>query len=115
MAVTFFFISYPFSASNLISSQFGTDQLILSLDLNESEVAYASDKNLTEFALKINKDLSDKKNMAAVQELFYKNGYRAIKYDYQNIHKEEAWAVYDPTCITITDIQPSPSASLVHA
>ncbi len=48
--------------------------------------------------------------MAAVRELYYQNGYRAIKYDLDHYGTEEAWAVYDESCISIIKVQLSPTA-----
>lgn len=96
------------SASKVVSASYGEDQLILSLDLREGEIAYVKDSALDKFARKSKKDFEDKKVMAAVRELFYQNGYRAIKYDLDHYGKEEAWAVYDPSCISINKIKPSP-------
>lgn len=98
------------SASDVVSVAYGIDQLVLSLDLREGEIAYASNRALGEFTLKTGKDLSDKKVMAAVRELYYQNGYRAIKYDLDHYGTGEAWAVYDKSCISITKIQLSPTA-----
>lgn len=102
------------SASDTVSAAYGEDQLILSLDLRPGEIAYASNETLGEFTMRIGKDLSDKKVMSAVRELYYQNGYRAIKYDLDHHYgKEEAWAIYDPSCISITKIRPSPHGSPV--
>ncbi len=97
------------SASNTVSTSYGEDQLIVSIDLREEEIAYLSDDDLEEFTK--NKDFSDKKVMAAVRELFYQNGYRAIKYDLDHYGLEEGWAIYDPSCISIKEIRPSPFAA----
>lgn len=75
------------------------DQLILSLDLREGEVAYANDQILKEFTK--DKDFSDKKVSSTVRELYYRNGYRAIKYDLDHYGTEEAWAIYDSSCVSI--------------
>jgi hypothetical protein len=101
------------SANDVVSAAYGTDQLILSLDLREVEIAYASDETLGEFTSRIGKDLSDKKVMAAVRKLYYQNGYRAIKYDLDHYGSEEAWAIYDPSCVSIKQIRPSPDATPV--
>ncbi len=98
------------SASDVVSAAYGQDQLILSLDLRETEVAYLSDSALREFQEQIGEGFSDKRVMTAMRELFYQNGYRAIKYDLDHYGKEEAWAIYDPTCISIKQIRPSPNA-----
>lgn len=98
------------SAKDVVSAVYGVDQLILSLDLREGEIAYASNCIRDNFIHSINKDLSDKKMIAAIRELFYQNGYRAIKYDLDCYGKEEAWAIYDPSCISIIQIRPSPKA-----
>lgn len=98
------------SARDVVSAVYGEDQLILSLDLREGEIAYANNDTLYEFTARIGKDLSDKRVMAAVRELYYQNGYRAIKYELDHYGTEEAWAIYDPSCISITQIRPSPHA-----
>ncbi len=98
------------SASDVVSAAYGEDQLVLSVDLREGEIAYASNWTLSEFGESIGQNLSDKKVMAAVRELFYQNGYRAIRYDLDHLGTEEAWAVYDPSCITIEEVRPSPDA-----
>lgn len=97
------------SADDAVSATYGEDQLVLSLDLREGEIAYVNSDALS--ALKTGKDFSDKKVMALVRELFYQNGYRAIKYDLSHYGREEAWAVYDESCIFITKIQLSPTAA----
>lgn len=97
------------SASDAVSVVYGRDQLILALDLREGEFAYVSDQALNEFNQKIDRDLSDKKVMAAVRDLYYQNGYRAIRYDLNCYGGEEAWAVYDESCISITKVQFSPT------
>ncbi len=92
------------SADDAVSVSYGKDQLILSLDLREEEVAYITDQDLGEFAPNgVEK---------AVRELAIQNGYRAIKYDLSQSGSEEAWAVYDTSCITITEVRPSPVAML---
>lgn len=96
------------SENDAVSVEYGKDQLMLSLDLREEEVAYLSDNDLNAF--KNDKNFSDKTTMAAVRQLFYQNGYRAIRYDLQCFGQEVAWAVYDSSCISITEIRPSPQA-----
>jgi hypothetical protein len=99
------------SASDVVSAAYGVDQLVLSLDLRPGEIAYASDSTLGEFTRSIGQDLSDKKVMAAVRELYYQNGYRAVKYDLDHpFGRQEAWAVYDVSCISILEVRPSPDA-----
>lgn len=98
------------SAGNVVSVAYGIDQLVLLLDLREGEIAYASNQALHEFSLRTGKGLSDKEVMAAVRELYYQNGYRAIKYDLDHFGREEAWAVYDESCISITKVKLSPTA-----
>lgn len=73
--------------------------MILFLDLRESEVAYMDSFTFNEFIE--NLDLKNKKVSAAVRQLFLRNGYRAIKYDLTHYGIEEAWAVYDASCISI--------------
>ena len=88
-----------------VSADYGLGQLILTLDLREGEFAYVNDAALRKFTGSTGKNLADKKVMAAVRELFYQNGYRAIKYDLKFYGTEEAWAVYDPSCISIQQIR----------
>ncbi|MBF8262869.1 MAG: hypothetical protein HW387_534 [Parachlamydiales bacterium] len=89
------------SASDTVSATYGDNQLILRLDLREGEIAYLDDTALHGH---IRFNSSDKKAMAAVRELFYLNGYRAIKYDLNDHGLEEGWAVYDLSCISIQQI-----------
>lgn len=98
------------SADAAVSATYGVDQLILSLDLREGEIAYLDDDALAAFMQRIGEDHPTKKVMAAIQELYYQNGYRAIKYDLAHRGTEEAWAIYDPSCISITQVRPSPEA-----
>ncbi len=49
--------------------------------------------------------------MSVVRELFYKNGYRAVKYDLKHYGTEKAWAIYDPSCISIKTIRRAPVAA----
>ncbi|MBS0626365.1 MAG: hypothetical protein JSS32_09975 [Verrucomicrobia bacterium] len=94
------------SASDTVSADYGEDQLILSLDLRNGEVAYLPDR----FKDQMGWDLNNKKVMESVRKLFYLNGYRAIKYDLAHYGTEEAWAVYDPSCVTIREVRPAPLA-----
>lgn len=96
-----------FSERATTSASYGDNQLIVSLDLREREVAYISNESLREFKNSTNKDFSNKTVMAAVRDLYYQNGYRAIKYDLGDYDTEEAWAIYDPSCISIQQIKPS--------
>jgi hypothetical protein len=96
------------SAVNTVSSSYGSDQFILSLNLRENEVAYLDDDTLMKFST--GKDFSNKKTMTAIRELFLKNGYRAIQYTINHHGKEKAWAIYDVSCISIIRVQPSPTA-----
>lgn len=89
------------SARPYVSAAYGVDQLILLLDLREGEIAYVTDEALGELG-------GGQEDMAAVRQLFFQNGYRAIRYDLPYYGIEEAWAIYDPSCISITKIQPSP-------
>jgi hypothetical protein len=91
------------STEKAVSATYGKDQLIVTLDLRDGEFAYLSDNALKN----IDKCFSDKKVMASVQKLFYLNGFRAIKYDLDHYGPEEAWAVYDASCISITELRPS--------
>ncbi|MGK5594681.1 MAG: hypothetical protein ACSNEK_04905 [Parachlamydiaceae bacterium] len=98
------------SASDAVPVVHGIDQLILSLNLRDGEVAYVDDDALRNFAITVGKDLLDKRVMAAVRKLYYRNGYRAIRYELDYYGKEEAWAIYDPSCISVTEIRLSPKA-----
>lgn len=98
------------SSNDTVSVSYGGNQLILALDLQEEETAYLSDDSLKGF--KENVDFSDKKDMSSVRQLFYQNGYRAIRYDLDHYGTEEAWAVYDPSCISIKQIRLSPEPIL---
>lgn len=99
------------SANDVVSAAYGQDQLILSLDLREGEVAYISDANIETFERMLPSGLTPKFIMAAVRTLCYQNGYRAIRYDLDHYGREEAWAVYDPSCISIQGIRLSPVAA----
>ncbi len=103
------------SASNKVSASYGHTQLILNLDLKDGEIARLSPNALA----CTNWNLSDKKIMSDVRELFLHNGYRAIRYDLTFFGQTEAWAVYDTSCISISAIQVSPEpiapASLCHS
>lgn len=96
------------SVGDTVSVTYGNCQIVLSLDLEENEIAYL-DNNPYQQLMK-NKNLEDKTTMVALRELFYQNGYRAIKYDLNHYGIEEAFAVYDPSCISIDRIQSSPNA-----
>lgn len=95
------------SAKDTVSAEYGQDQLILKLDLREREIAYLSDKDLEAQ----NWNFSDKKVMSTVRELFLANGFKAIKYDLDFYGEEEAYAIYDTSCISISRVQPSPKGT----
>jgi hypothetical protein len=99
------------SASDSVSVHYGDDQLVLELDLKENEIAYITNSDLEAFIQSTGLDLSTQKGMADMHALFYQNGYRAIKYDLDCRGQEEAWAVYDPSCISIIRINPSPETN----
>jgi hypothetical protein len=89
------------STGDAVSAAYGEDQLILSFDLRPGEVAEATEAAESFVG-----------HRGAMGWIFYQNGYRAVKYTLQSSHQgtEEAWAIYDPSCITITRINPSPKA-----
>ena len=112
------------AVENVVPAAYGTDQLELSLDLRRGEVAYLDDSTLTAYKVSlasvIQGEFADKEIMQAIRELFYQNGYRAIKYDLDHESgTEEAFAVCDPSCISIQRLDASartvPSISLQAA
>ena len=97
------------SASDVVSVAYGSDQLVLSLDVKKGEIAYASALALNNFYLSIEAPC-DKKVMSAIRDLYYQNGYRAIQYPLAHHGAEKALAVYDTSCISITKVNLSPIA-----
>jgi hypothetical protein len=96
------------SEGKQVSFEYGGGQLVVSLDLRDSEIAHLSRDPLCTFLPGKEKDVRDKKVMASVRKLYYQNGYRAIRYNLDTRYgREEAWAVYDPSCITIKKIKQS--------
>lgn len=103
------------SADDAVSVEYGQDQLILSLNLKPEEICYIHDSSLSLFCSTYGIDFSFKKYMPLMRQLFVQNGYRAVRYDLSHYGTEEAWAIYDPSCITITEVRPSlaPNARLL--
>lgn len=89
------------SADPEISKAYGGDQLVLALDLRDEEVAYVSSDEWELFNFRVPAEAT----FLDFRELFYENGYKAIKYDLYG-GEQKTWAVYDPSCVSIVEVRP---------
>lgn len=81
------------------------DKLILSLDIRKEEVALFKSDDYVQFIHDHSTpNFPAEKVDAVLQELFYRNGYRAIK-DHEGLM--EGWSICDPSCVSVTKLCPT--------
>jgi hypothetical protein len=113
------------SVANVAFAVEASDTLRLSLDLREGGIAYVSNRALNDFsaaftkvfAEKTGRNFSDQTDIPAqrelsaarsstLRELYYQNGYQAIKHKSDRFGKEEHWVVCDSFCMSLLQVLP---------